>query len=225
MKRMLNIALAICSIALVGCEGKDYVTSFYMEQDGDVSLIAFHEYEGTVTNPMITLESMNQPRQYPTDLPAISEKYQDILDAHNELIAENNGEVDITRYQYVFSIPIKSDKNIFGLPTDFDASQRNSFMAKRCNASYPYEALISPFNLSADYTQGESGLYHYNLYIVAGRLASDLMLNKVQDMCIRYTYYSGGGYTSDHYKTTSNTLVVAADEIKSALSAKGISHE
>jgi hypothetical protein len=222
-----NILLGLCLASLLaGCE-KNHYERFTLEQDGEIRLLTFQEFEGTQTAPEITQESLTIEWEY-AELVESGQEVEDEksnLEAHRQLAIDNGGTVDTSVYQYIMAIPVKSDRNIYFLPTeDDDRRFRQNFLGERCTAAYPFGSFFVYFTPDADILKKDDGLLHYILYLQSNEIASQYMLNNIGDLCIYY-WESKGASFGGAYDIQSNVMTIKAQEIKDILGSAGILHE
>jgi hypothetical protein len=223
-----NILLALCLTSiLVGCE-KNYSDRFTLEQDGEIKLLTFQEFEGIQTTPQITQESLSIEVEYAL-LPKReqeTENENNSVDSHRQLAINNGGTVDTSVYQYIMAIPVKSDKNIYFLPTEGDDRLfRQRFFTTRCTAAYEGAHLYVSFTPDADIIKEDDGLFHYNLYLQSNIIARQYMLHDVGDLCISYLELKASSSFGGAYNINSNIMAIKAQEIKDILGNAGILHE
>ncbi|MEY8240058.1 MAG: hypothetical protein RPT25_06915 [Cycloclasticus sp.] len=214
-------------ILLVGC-GKNYHESFTLEQDGEIKFLTYPEFQGIQTSPLIDLESLSIDLQYAELFESGSETGVDKenLEAHRQLVVDNEGIVDNSIYQYIVAIPVKSNKNIYNLPYSHGSKLiRVYFVSERCQESYPYGRFGVTFIPGADVIQSDDGFFHYNLYIQSNLMAGQYLLNNIGDICINYRDIDGGTFADDSYDIQSNTMTIKAQDIMDVLGSLGIMHE
>jgi hypothetical protein len=221
-----NILLGLCLASILAGCGKNNYERFTLEQDGEIRLLTFQEFEGTQTAPEITQESLTIEWEY-AELVESGQEVEDEksnLEAHRQLAIDNGGTVDTSVYQYIMAIPVKSDRNIHFLPTENSSAYRQYFLGRRCTNIYSYGGLFVYFTPDADVIKKDDGLLHYNLYIQSNLIASQYMLNNIGDLCIKYFDIEGSDL-GDSYNIQSNIMTIKAQEIKDILGSAGILHE
>jgi hypothetical protein len=228
-RKMINknilLGLFLTSI-LVGC-GKNHYERFTLEQDGEIKLITFQEFEGIQTTPQITQESLSIELEYAElfEYEQETENEKNSFDSHQQLASDNGGTVNNSVYQYIMAIPVKSDRNIYFLPTQFSSRlYRQKFLGERCTTPYQGGRFFLYFIPDAEIIKGSDGLLHYNLYLQSNEIASRYMLNNIGDLCIKYFDIEGSDL-GDSYDIQSNVMTIKAQEIKDTLGSAGILHE
>jgi hypothetical protein len=218
---MNKIILIILWISfLTGC-GKDIdYLHFDIERDGDVMMITYAEFDGTITYPEITNETVTQELEY-LELPdrsAVPEFDLIKFEVNQQTFEENNGVVDSSIYPYIFVIPIKSKQDIFSMKTNENRFKRDWFAAFNCYSNRSRQVPDLAFRPDIEPISDQDGYYHYKLYVESNRMAQYYYFNEVNGICLGYTGYSGGQHQ------TSNTIVIDEQEVKDVLDTVGIGY-
>jgi hypothetical protein len=221
MNKCINIILIILSINfLTGCGTDIDGLTFDIERDGDVMMITYAEFDGTITYPEITNETVTQELEY-LELPdrsVVPEWDHDKFEINQQTFEENNGVVDSSIYPYIFVVPIKSKQDIFSMKTNENRFKRDYFAGWSCYSNRSRQVPALAFLPGIEPILDQDGYYHYKLYVESNRMAQYYFFNEVNAICLSYKAYSDGQHQS------SNTIVIDEQEVKDVLDTVGIGY-
>jgi hypothetical protein len=223
-----TVILITSFVLLLGCsDSKHYALDFLIEKEGDAKYVSIEKFNSVGHSTEITESLLSGPEGlYGTIMyPRLSVSNDPIKEAHREIANTNNLVVNNQIYNFLISIDIKSNADLYNLP-GITGPGVMTFKVKRCEAPYPGGYRATVFSAVAKKVIKESGFYGYTLYVPSNMLASMFMLNNVGDLCVKFEFGRGSNdlYGGDSYDIKSNEVVIKVEEIEVILDEQGIAH-